>query len=275
MYLENRLIAMLDVLGMSNQIQNKSDLPNVLAKYARLIKEARPIKSRPTMKGSLEPEQKGFEIGEFVFDTLVIVSYPVDVKSTYNFISSIIQLMEIFAKENMPLRGAVGIGDYCADSDTKIFLSDVFKKLHNEEQNQDWTGCVLLPKDEDQILSDLIGAKSPCPNQADIMHYLSVPSKETVAKSKWCLNWSYLLVETELESILKYMEGSPTKHANTQEYINHLKSLPDESQKLPANYYPAVKLKLMKSRGGFRIQFLNASGIPVEPGCEVQLTVHK
>ena len=41
MHLENRLIAMLDILGLANQIIHKEELPLVVKKYKRLIKVAK------------------------------------------------------------------------------------------------------------------------------------------------------------------------------------------------------------------------------------------
>ncbi len=268
LHFENRLIAMLDVLGLSIQIQDKSALPNVIDNYKQLIMEARKIQSSSTIPGSKEPEDLGFEIGEFVFDTVVIVSYPVDVKNTCNFIRSIVQLMEKFAKAQMPLRGAIGVGDYCANTEVNVFLSDVFKRLDNEEKRQNWTGCVLLPEVEDQVLSDLVGFAPDNPKQSDILHKYSVPFKENEVENRWCLNWSYLLTARETDSLLEYMQGDCAKHVNTLAYIKHIESLPDDAQRLPPEFFPAIKLKAIKTRSSMRICFEDEHGEPTEPGCK-------
>jgi len=46
-----------------------------------------------------------FEYGEFVFDTLVLASYPTDVKSVYRFIFATSLLMDLFFARRFPLRG--------------------------------------------------------------------------------------------------------------------------------------------------------------------------
>jgi hypothetical protein len=160
-HLENRMIAMLDVLGLSNQINDRDKLLSVISTYKELISEARhAIFDKETMAGSQSPNVTNFEVGEFVFDTIVLVSPPIESKSISNFILSVIQLMELFGKRNMPLRGAIGIGDYCQDEETNIFLSNIFKSLNKEELNQQWSGCVVLTDAEDQIVHGLIGEPS-------------------------------------------------------------------------------------------------------------------
>lgn len=269
MHLENRLIAMLDVLGLSSQIEDKKELPKVIATYSKLIKEAREkIFTTDTIHGSLEERNYNFEVGEFVFDTLVLVSYPIDVKSTCQLILSTMQLMKLFATANMPLRGAIGIGDYSCDDETKIFLSDVFKRLSKEEQNQQWAGCVLLNDAEDKIISNVMGVIPTQAKQSDVLHRLVIPSKSNTKEHRWCLNWTYQLLESELESVLEYMQGDLTKQKNTQAYINNIRSMPDEHQILSPEFYPATKLKMMKTRSSAQIRFEDENGFPVEPGCD-------
>ncbi len=99
MHLENRLIAMLDVLGLANQVSEPNELEKVIERYKSLIKVAREeISEQVTVKGSIEPKVYNFEVGEFVFDTVVLVSYPVDVKSSCKFILALKKLMQLFAK---------------------------------------------------------------------------------------------------------------------------------------------------------------------------------
>ena len=266
---ENRIIAMLDILGLSVQIKDPKNLPIVLEKYKKLIKQVREtIFFKESISGSKEPYSYNFEIGEFVFDTLVLVSYPIDVKSSCKFVLSVIEIMELFAKQNMPLRGAIGIGDYCVDDETNIFLSNIFKSLSKEETNQRWSGCVLLPENEDMIISNILGTIPEIPKQSDVFHLLDVPNKKSANEKRWCINWIYKMLDDEIESILKYMEGDSDKHENTRLYIDYLKSLPYEYQILPPDYFPAVKMKAMKTRASLNIRFEDKQGLPVEPGCE-------
>lgn len=261
---------MLDVLGLSSQIKDKNGLQETIEKYNRLIKEAREkIFEQDTLQGSLETKNYNFEVGEFVFDTLVLVSYPIDVKNSCKFIFSTLRLMELFANENMPLRGAIGIGDYCADDETKIFLSNIFKQLNKEEQNQQWAGCVILKDAEDQIISNVMGQEPTSSKQSDVMHRLPIPIKSDTTEIRWCLNWTYKLQKAKIDSLLEYMKVDAIKHEKTQSYINDIKSLPDDFQLLTPDFYPATKLKSMKTRASINIHFEDENGFPVKPGCEL------
>ncbi len=269
MHLQNRLIAMLDVLGLSSQIQEKSNLPIVIEKYKELISKARnAVFSQDSMPGSEVPKVVNFEVGEFVFDTIILVSLPIDIKSTCNFVLSTIRLMELFSVANMPLRGAIGIGDYCSDESNQIFLSNIFKVLSNEEQNQQWTGCVISPDAEDEIIMNLMGLSPEIQKQSDVMHKISIPSKKKVEIVRWCLNWAYHLSNAEQQAILDYMKGDKLKQQNTNGYLDYLASLPDDSQQLSESFKPAVKLKALKTRGSMRVRFENENSDAVEPGCK-------
>ncbi len=269
MYLENRLVAMLDVLGLSNQIKEKGEILSVLEIYKKLISEARKAVFRNvTMEGSQNPEVINFEVGEFVFDTIVLVSPPITTHCTCSFMLSVVRLMELFAKNNMPLRGAIGIGDYCSDEDAQIFLSNIFKRLSSEEQNQQWSGCVLTPEAEQEIISNVMGAKPTSPKRSDILHNLTIPSKSSEETIRWCLNWIYQLEAPNIESLLDYMIGDKSKQSGTRTYVDTINALPDDAQILPNEFHPAVKLKTIKTRASMQVRFENENGIAVEPGCK-------
>lgn len=269
MYLENRLVAMLDVLGLSNQIKDKDELLSVMETFKKLISEARKtVFQNDTMKGSQTPEVINFEVGEFVFDTIVLVSPPITPHSTCSFILSVVRLMELFAKNNMPLRGAIGIGDYCSDEDTQMFLSNIFKRLSTEEQNQQWSGCVLTPEAEREIISNVMGVIPTSPKQSDILHNLTIPSKSSAETIRWCLNWMYQLEAPDIESLLGYMIGDKLKQTGTRSYVDIIYALPDDAQTLPEKFHPAVKMKTIKTTASMRVRFENENGIAVEPGCK-------
>lgn len=269
MYLENRMIAMLDVLGLSNQIKNKKELLSTVETYKKLILEAQKAVFRTdTLEGSLDSEVINFEVGEFVFDTVVLVSPPVNVHAACKFILAAVRLMELFAKHEMPLRGAIGIGDYCTDEDTTVFLSNIFKQLSNEEKNQQWSGCVLTPESEDEVLSLVVGSYSGKPKKSDIFHKLQVPSKSEDKIVRWCLNWIYQIEPSHMESVLNYMEDDKSKLEGTKAYIELVNSLPDDAQDLQEKFLPAVRLKTIKTRASMNLRFENQNGCAVYPGCD-------
>lgn len=271
MYLENRLIAMLDVLGFASRIQTRDGLESTTAKYAELIGRAKGHMFSPkAVPGSPNRPEPNFEHGQFVFDTLVLVSYPVDIKSAYRFVFAAILLMEIFFDEKFPLRGSIGIGDFCADEVAQIFLSDAFKRLRMDEESQQWAGCALLPEAEEIVVSSLLG--NVVPNnlpRSSPLHKLPIPMKNptTQPQLRWCLNWSHFLSPAVVEAGLQHMAGDLPKQQNTLHYLRLLGELSDDTQMLPREFSPAKKIKIMKARSGFRTKFEDDDGNGVQPGC--------
>lgn len=260
---------MLDVLGLANQVSEPSELEKVIERYKSLIKVAREeISEQVTVKGSIEPKVYNFEVGEFVFDTVVLVSYPVDVKSSCKFILAVKKLMQLFAKENMPLRGCVGLGDYISDEETNIFLSNIFKQLSAEEKEQEWSGCIFLEGVESLLVENLMGGEPETPKSSDVIHKLHIPTKKpNKLGSRWCVNWSFGLSDQDIESILTYMQGNKVKQTNTKQYFEDINSMADDSKTLPAEFSPAIKLKTMKTRSSMLIHFEDADCVQVRPGC--------
>lgn len=276
MFLENRLIAMLDVLGLANRLGTKEGLVETTAAYAELIGRAKGHMFSPkAVPGSPSNPEPNFEYGQFVFDTLVLVSYPLDVKSTYRFVFATVLLMELFFAERFPLRGSIGRGNFCTDEKGHIFLSDTFKRLRLFEEKQQWSGCILLEEVEDVVLTSLLGWS---PHQAlhvvlprsAPMHRLAVPVKVRPddLQPHWCLNWSYFLAPTTIAAGLKHMAADRVKRDNTTSYIQTVGKLDDDAQVLAPEFLPARTLKTMKARSGVRVKFEDEQGNGVKPGCE-------
>ena len=276
MHLENRMIAMLDVLGFSNRIRTRPELLQTMEKYAEMIKLAKQHMFSPqTVEGSPNQAEPNFEFGQFVFDTLVLVSHPLDIFSAYRFIFATILLMETFYKEKFPLRGCIGIGDLCIDETSQVFLSDAFKRLRIEEEGQQWSGCVLLEEVEKFVLDAVLGSTVEVARftempRSSLMHWFPVPVKEVVdpPRNRWCLNWSYFLSSSTVDAGLEYMEGDPVKRVNTAKYIQFLNTLPDDAQVLPDEFFPAKTVKFMKARAGVRLKFRDKDDNAAEPGCQ-------
>lgn len=275
MYLENRLIAMLDVLGFAERIQTREGLGRTTAQYAELIARAKGHMFSPkAAPGSPNDPEPNFEYGQFVFDTLVLVSYPIDVKSTYRFIFATVLLMELFFAERFPLRGSVGRGDFSVDETVPIFVSDAFKRLRMEETNQQWSGCTILEEVEEIVLPSLLGyspgeAATAKLRRSSPVHRVPVPlkSSNSVPALRWCLNWSHFLSPAALADGLGYMEGDRLKRQNTEGYLRLLRNLDDDTQTLSPQFSPAKTLKMMKARSGVRLKFEDEAGNGVIPGC--------
>lgn len=234
--------------------------------------------SPKALPGSPNQPEPNFEYGQFVFDSLVLVSYPVDIKSAYRFVFATILLMEIFFAEKFPLRGSIGLGDFCTDKNAQIFLSNACKRLRIDEENQQWTGCVLLPEAEEIVVSSLLGNVDPnkLPRSSPL-HRLIVPVKneEPPSRARWCLNWSHFLSPAIIETGLKHMAGDLPKQENTRQYLAALRELSDDTQVLPEQFTPAKKMKVMKARSGLRTKFEDDNGDGVNPGCGYTIAAYE
>lgn len=265
-YLENRLVAMLDVLGLSQRLNSREGIETTSKIYNSLILEAKQqIFSSGTMLGSVEPKISNFEVGEFVFDNLVLVSHPISPTTCSQFTLALIRLMQRFALEGMPLRGAVGIGDYCVDSDTKVFLSNVFKALHYEESRQNWSGCVVLENVENRVIDDVCGPDAASyQTKSSAFLRMSVPSKDGMGE-RWCLNWLYGLSPLERNKVFQFLAADNSKLSGTQRFLEKLESLPERVSPLGPEFLPAVAIKAVLTRGAAEINFIDQQGEKVEP----------
>lgn len=272
MYLENRLIAMIDVLGFSSRIGTREGLELTSAKYAEMIAQAKEHMFDPKpVPGSPQSPEPNFEYGQFVFDTIVLVSYPIDVKAAYRFIFSTILLMEIFFAEGFPLRGSIAIGDLCKNDASDIFLSNTFKRLRIDEANQQWTGCVLMPEAEAFVVSSLLGDVVPdALPRSSPLHYIAMPEKRSTDEptKRWCLNWSHFLSPSTIQFGLQQMDGDLAKQKETMKHLELLDKMPDDSEILPPEFCPAKRMRFMKARSGMRVKFEDDNGNGINPDCE-------
>jgi hypothetical protein len=274
MYLEGRFIAMLDVLGLSSRIADKSSLRGTAEQYGKLINQARTTAFDPKpMSGSSKPPTN-FEVGEFVFDTLVLVSHPITPHSVGSFIFACTQLLEMFFIEHFPLRGAIAKGDYFTDPESGVFLSNSFKSLNVEGLSQEWTGCTVLPDASSELVEHLLGPREAIQtfSSSALLQY-SVPFKGRV-EQRWCLNWPYLLSASQCNEGLAYMAPEAEKAMNTRAYIDHIKTLPDDSQALPPQFAPATRMRAMKARSTMRVRFEDHQSNAVQPGCGFTIAVY-
>jgi len=269
---ENRLIAMLDVLGFSQKIKRPEQLSLVVQQYAELLRSAKEIAFSPkAVEGSPSQPEPNFEIAEFVFDTIVLVSKPIDVHSVKDFIFATTHLMEKFFALGFPLRGAISQGNVVAEEDPHIFLSETFKELSNVGDAQNWTGCVILPQAEESITTNLFGNSLPPIAQSNALHKILPPWKESslgkisLSQDLWCINWSYLISSSALQTGLEFLKGDQTKYRETMKYIEMVSEYLDDRSVLSPEFFPVTTMKFIRVHAGVRIAFLDFAGEAADP----------
>jgi hypothetical protein len=265
--LENRLVAFLDVLGFSARLK-KEDIRSLHAQYSSYMDEAKNATFYSAQGDNTG--RKNFEFSQFLFDSIVLVSCPVDdVYNVNNFVSAVALLLELGFKNNLPLRGAISQGDFLCDQERNIFLSDRFPELAKFELKQEWAGCTILRHAEQTILDAAFGLRSlnELPQQQprnQIVHRYKIPLKDEEVFEGLALNFLFFLSEAEILAGIDYLIAG--KNERNKEYFEFLKSLPIQLQELSPEFHPAVYCTFITTRSGMRAKFIDSEGNRCEPG---------
>lgn len=265
--LENRLIAFLDVLGFSARLESE-DIQSLHEQYSTFIDEAKNA-TFFSVQGD-NSGRKNFEFSQFLFDSIVLVSYPVDnVYNVNNFISAVALLLELGFRNKLPLRGAISQGDFLHDDDRNIFLSERFPELAKFELKQDWAGCAILKHAEMAIVNAAFGLSgvSELPEEQirnQIVHRYKVPLKKGEVFEGLVINFLFFLTEKEILEGIEYLISG--KKERNEEYFEFLKNLPIQLQELGPEFLPAVYYTCISTRSGMRVKFIDSEGNRCEPG---------
>jgi hypothetical protein len=123
-----------------------------------------------------------FEYAQFLYDSIVVVSHPVDdVFNVNHFVGAVALLLELGFGSGLPLRGAVGLGSFLLDQERGIFLSECFPDLVRMEKRQEWAGCVVLSDAEQLVWNAILGVgELPGPGtdqkRNQLVHMYGVPA---------------------------------------------------------------------------------------------------
>ncbi|UKV15351.1 hypothetical protein L6172_03375 [Thalassospiraceae bacterium SW-3-3] len=277
----NRLVALLDVLGVADQLTSAAGLEMISSAYGEIIAEARELTERPkALRGSPEEPRPNFLYSHFVFDTIVLVSHELDTKGVKDFLFGISLMMERFFERGLPLRGTIGCGTVSIIEDQGLVLSDQLKTLSKIEAAQNWSGCAIIPNAEQIIVENLLGgnieaflSKAPlsgCP----IVPY-EIPMKVDAKVEFYpriCVNWAYAMENEKVSKGLSSMKPVRDKHDNTAAFVEYIRSLQDEIVFLSEENRPAHTMRFMKARAGCRILFRDNNGFAVNPSGTLEIT---
>lgn len=273
----DRLIAVLDVLGFSKKIETPCQLEFITKQYASIIQTAKQYAfNTQAIKGSPDQPTTNFEFGEFVFDSLILLSKPITPHSVSDFIFATTQIMENFFIKEFPLRGAISFGDMCLHKEPHLFISNKFKNLTECGNQQDWTGCIILQEAEEIILDNMFGMVPNVLMRSSALHYFTPPWKKpnnTKNRKFWCINWPYMLSQSELHKGLDFLKVEKNKYQNTLNYLEYTRLLPDDFQILEPKFHPAKTVHTIKSRSACTFIFRNDAGEKVEPGCGFSMEI--
>ena len=133
--LSNRLIAFVDILGFSHQLETRPTV-EMHARYSALIDRI-----NGTVFGSHDRAgnpRKNFAVARFMFDSVVAVSHPTDgdagCHNIFNFLAGMLSLFQDTFGAESPMRGCITLGDFLDDSTRGIF--SVRNGLNSYERNE-------------------------------------------------------------------------------------------------------------------------------------------
>lgn len=139
--------AMFDVLGFSRWVETES-LSSILATYRQLIERA---VLKPNEKGSLTafhtPEGQLFAVTGppevAYFSDTILLWCPLVPPLVADFVERCGDLMCEALAMNIPLRGAITLGDAVLDNKTNTFIGKPIVEAAMLEKGQDWIGLTL------------------------------------------------------------------------------------------------------------------------------------
>lgn len=271
--LSQRLIGFFDILGFSDRLRTM-EITDLHHLYAKLIDDVKNTVFSSEILGTPDKQRKAnFDRANFLFDSIVLVSRDLNSEpispAAHDFLMSCSSLMEKSFAMQLPLRGAIGFGDYLEDSERNIFLSSEFANLVRAEKAQEWSGCIVLPEANLKLLPVVFlepDAPTHYEHRAMPIAFYEVPFKSTESlqlRRYWCVNWVYFLNPSSCEAGLGFLK-SP-KFENTLKFVRYIEGLPDKEQPLPDTFLPAVRVLTQGTRCGARLKFIDASGNGVDP----------
>ncbi|MCI0563889.1 MAG: hypothetical protein MN733_35900 [Nitrososphaera sp.] len=139
--------AMFDVLGFTAWVKD-AELQTILDAYQRLIELA---VLRPNEKGSLStvqtPEGALFAVGGSphyaYFSDTIMLWCPLVPPAVADFVERCSDIMCEALSMNIPLRGAIALGDAVLDNETGFFIGKPIVEAYNVESGQEWIGLTL------------------------------------------------------------------------------------------------------------------------------------
>ncbi len=114
-YLNNRIIAFVDILGFKKKVENASNDALEAEKLHNALKRINTIKKENDGKGIYNRKSFGVEVN--TFSDSAVISYPAEKDNLLYIILDLIYLQLDLVLNNVLIRGAVTIGDLYHDGD--------------------------------------------------------------------------------------------------------------------------------------------------------------
>lgn len=272
-FYENRLLGFFDVLGFSSLLENSS-VDSVHRSLSAFVDQA---KNKDFVSDEVTPQNEtkrtsNFEVTQFAFDTLVLVSAdPTQVHADANFLFACIQIMKTSMQAGLNLRGAIGEGSVLADVKRGMLLSKEFPRLARLEKGQEWMGCCITDEAMARIQGPLFGNEFTFNPHSPVVPW-TVPMKSLkCGQPKYAVNWMATTPDSEWIPAVERL--IPEKRKPTKAFAQTILNSPGFRRKVDPPAPPVHEFRYMASRLKVNFLFLDESGRPVDPVAPVQISM--
>lgn len=147
-YFENTLVAFFDIQAYSKFIKHKS--------LGECIKVLKKLFDNVAVNWGTGRRATGINIPHWVFSDSIIVAldtyiWPISRVPLRLFFASCSVVMGGAMESGLPLRGAIGGGNFCLYKNDNILISTALSDAADHERDQDWLGAVITPEAENII----------------------------------------------------------------------------------------------------------------------------
>jgi hypothetical protein len=224
-------VALFDILGFQSMVEH-NELEDIVLTYER-FHDSIPIQMANAFAGDSLLRARNYS------DTILLYTTEVSDRSFRVLLMSLNHLFMMAAAQEVPIRGAITVGDFYASDDGEIGKPII--DAYRNEKKQEWLGCWIAEECISRLSREAIEELT---TQYQIVRY-HIPFKEGQVKELYALNWMWLFVTsiadsnpvvTGLREPLKtkfFLTKKPwhgwaeeRKHNHTRQFIDFIFSLP-------------------------------------------------
>jgi hypothetical protein len=196
------LIGFFDMLGYGNMLRNNriDNLIKVLESIKRVPKDVPAIALRWMGGSDSKIVQTILEtIKPLIISDSILLTMPLvdggDVRfqrlRPFVFLVTAYCLLRKTFDLCLPLRGAIGFGEYYVEDSPPVFLGTVIAEIHELEKCQEWCGCVISPEAQ-KLFAERVWS---CEGDPLFLHLLTnypIPFKpDRKMAASYALNWAF------------------------------------------------------------------------------------
>jgi hypothetical protein len=229
---EKRVVAFLDVLGFSDEIETKS-LDELAMKYERIIAQVRaflrPLQIQEqhlTLFPNRSSDSPWCNLHIFSDSIILIANTDTEV-GCLEILVYAWRLAQFLLGAGMPPRGGISYGEIHSNSKTGVFLGRALTRAYRLEQSQDWIGISIdetLRYRYREIFANVEDTNNPV---SVIFKRYPVPKKDGTREDLFTINWRFAYVIEKGTRSLFQRSDKPEVNRKIDNTLEYAKSIID------------------------------------------------